>query len=65
MQIGYFGLLPALTPDLPGLLQELRAAAPQTKIALDTVNPPAARELLEPILPHLDCSPPAAPRRPP
>src|SRR5205085_12195819 len=30
------------------------AAAPQTKIALDTVNPPAARELLEPILPHLD-----------
>src|SRR5258707_1341842 len=41
VQIGYFGLLPALTPDLPGLLAELRAAAPGTKIALDTVNPPA------------------------
>ena len=30
VQIGYFGLLPALTPDLPGLLRELRAAAPRT-----------------------------------
>jgi sugar/nucleoside kinase (ribokinase family) len=59
VQVGYFGLLPALTPDLPGLLKELRAAAPQTKIALDTVNPPAARELLEPILPHLDCFAPS------
>jgi sugar/nucleoside kinase (ribokinase family) len=54
VQIGYFGLLPALTPNLPALLRELRAAAPHTKIALDTVNPPADRELLEPILPHLD-----------
>ena len=28
--------------------------APGTKIALDTVNPPAGRALLDPILPHLD-----------
>ena len=41
VQIGYFGLLPALTPDLPDLLRELRSAAPGTKVALDTVNPPA------------------------
>jgi sugar/nucleoside kinase (ribokinase family) len=54
VQIGYFGLLPALTPDLGGLLTELRGAAPQIKIALETVNPPASWELLEPILPHLD-----------
>src|SRR4051812_45481669 len=49
VQVGYFGLLPALTPDLPRVLKELRSAAPATKIALDTVNPPAGRELLEPI----------------
>jgi ribokinase len=54
VQIGYFGLLPALTPDLPALLTELRRAAPDTEIALDTVNPPASLPLLEPILPHLD-----------
>jgi sugar/nucleoside kinase (ribokinase family) len=54
LQIGYFGLLPALTPELPGLLVDLRKVAPQLKIALDTVNPPAAWGLLEPILPHLD-----------
>jgi sugar/nucleoside kinase (ribokinase family) len=54
VQIGYFGLLPALTADLPQLLQELRGAAPKTKIALDTVNPPADWKLLEPILPLLD-----------
>ncbi|HSU67588.1 MAG TPA: carbohydrate kinase family protein [Tepidisphaeraceae bacterium] len=54
VQIGYFGLLPALTPDLPALLTELRRVAPQVKIALDTVNPPAGRELLDPILPLLD-----------
>jgi sugar/nucleoside kinase (ribokinase family) len=54
VQIGYFGLLPALTPQLPELLAELRQLAPNTKIALDTVNPPASWELLEPILPHLD-----------
>ena len=47
VQIGYFGLLPTLTPDLPALLRELRAAAPGTKIAMDTVNPPADRALLE------------------
>ena len=54
VQIGYFGLLPSLTKDLPALLAELRKAAPNTKIALDTVNPPAAKDLLDPILPHLD-----------
>jgi sugar/nucleoside kinase (ribokinase family) len=54
VQIGYFGLLPALTPDLPHLLAELRHSAPNTKIALDTVNPPATWDLLEPILPQLD-----------
>lgn len=54
VQIGYFGLLPALTPDLPRLLAELRQAAPNTKIALDTVNPTSTWELLQPILPHLD-----------
>jgi sugar/nucleoside kinase (ribokinase family) len=54
VQIGYFGLLPGLTSDLPALLKELRTAAPRTKIALDTVNPPASHELLDPILPHLD-----------
>jgi sugar/nucleoside kinase (ribokinase family) len=54
VQIGYFGLLPALTPQLAELLKELRAAAPGTKIALDTVNPPADAKLLWPILPHVD-----------
>ena len=54
VQIGYFGLLPGLTPDLPELLSELRRAAPTTKIALDTVNPTGTWQQLEPILPHLD-----------
>ena len=54
VQIGYFGLLPALTPELPTVLGELRRFAPNTRIALDTVNPPASWELLRPILPHLD-----------
>ncbi len=54
VQVGYFGLLPALTPDLPTLLGDLRKRAPRTRIALDTVNPPASWSLLEPILPHLD-----------
>ena len=54
VQIGYFGLLPALTGELPKLLSELRAKAPGVKVALDTVNPPAAREWLDPILPHVD-----------
>src|SRR5207244_428060 len=53
VQIGYFGLLPALTPQLPSLLAELKRVAPATRIALDTVNPPGGWELLEPILPHL------------
>jgi sugar/nucleoside kinase (ribokinase family) len=54
VQVGYFGLLPGLTPDLPAVLRELHEQAPGTKIALDTVNPPAEWRLLEPILPHLD-----------
>src|SRR6266581_1022464 len=54
VQVGYFGLLPTITPDLAGLLGELKAAAPKTQIALDTVNPPAAGELLWPILRHVD-----------
>jgi hypothetical protein len=54
VQVGYFGLLPTLTPDLAKVLAELKSAAPQTRIALDTVNPPAAAELLWPILPHVD-----------
>ncbi len=54
LQIGYFGLLPALTADLPELLAHLRREAPQLKIALDTLNPPAPWAQLEPILPHLD-----------
>lgn len=54
VQVGYFGLLPALSPQLPQLLSELRRSAPKTKIALDTVNPTATRDLLDPILPHLD-----------
>src|SRR5437016_3001818 len=37
VQVGYFGLLPALTPELPNVLAELRAVAPEVKIALDTV----------------------------
>lgn len=54
VQIGYFGLLPALTPDLPGLLVELHRAAPRTKVALDTVNPPADADLLWPTLEYVD-----------
>jgi sugar/nucleoside kinase (ribokinase family) len=54
VQVGYFGLLPALTPELPDVLAELKKASPRTKIALDTVNPPADASLLWPILPHLD-----------
>lgn len=54
VQVGYFGLLPTLTPQLPQLLAELRAAAPRTRLAFDTVNPPASWDLLVPILPHLD-----------
>lgn len=54
VQIGYFGLLPALTADLPRVLAELKQAAPHVKIALDTVNPSADWGLLQPILPHVD-----------
>jgi sugar/nucleoside kinase (ribokinase family) len=54
VQIGYFGLLPTLTADLPAVLKELRAAAPNTRIALDTVNPPDTWQRLQPILPYVD-----------
>ncbi|HEX8915533.1 MAG TPA: carbohydrate kinase family protein [Humisphaera sp.] len=54
VQVGYFGLLEMLTPQLPDVLAELRRAAPDTRVAFDTVNPPASRALLDPILPHLD-----------
>jgi sugar/nucleoside kinase (ribokinase family) len=59
--IGYFGLLPRLTPELPAVLDELRKAAPHLKIALDTLNPPASVDLLEPILPFLDVFAPSRP----
>jgi len=52
--IGYYGLLPKLTPDLPEVLAELRRVAPKTKIAMDTVNPTGSWKELEPILPCLD-----------
>ena len=54
VQIGYFGLLPALTADLPVVLNELRASAPDTRVALDTVNPTDTWARLQPILPHVD-----------
>lgn len=54
VQVGYFGLLPGITRDLPELFAELKKQAPRTRIALDTVNPPAQASLLWPILPHVD-----------
>lgn len=54
VQIGYFGLLPGLTADLPELIADLKKVSPRTRVALDTVYPPAAPELLWPILPHID-----------
>src|SRR5688572_3159834 len=54
VHIGYFGLLPALTPDLAKVICELRQVAPEVKISLDTVNPPGKLEQLVPVLPHLD-----------
>src|SRR5437764_1100604 len=38
VQVGYFGLLPTLTADLPTVLRELKEFASQTRIGLDTVN---------------------------
>lgn len=61
LQVGYFGLLPTLTADLPTVLDELRGRAPHLKIALDTVNPPADAKLLPPILAHLDLFAPSRP----
>jgi sugar/nucleoside kinase (ribokinase family) len=54
VHIGYFGLLPALTPDLAKVICDLRQAAPDVKVSLDTVNPPGKWEQLVPVLPHLD-----------
>jgi sugar/nucleoside kinase (ribokinase family) len=54
VQIGYFGLLPALTSRLPDLLDGFRAVAPMARIALDTVNPPGAWSELASILPRID-----------
>lgn len=54
VQIGYFGLLPGLTADLPDVLAEFRQSSPGVSIAFDTVNPTATRAELDPILPHLD-----------
>jgi sugar/nucleoside kinase (ribokinase family) len=54
LQVGYFGLLPSLVPELPELLREFRQVSPGTRIALDTVNPPAEMKQLIPILPQLD-----------
>jgi sugar/nucleoside kinase (ribokinase family) len=54
VQVGYFGLLPGLTPYLPDALAEFRQECPATRVALDTVNPPGFAAELWPILPHLD-----------
>jgi sugar/nucleoside kinase (ribokinase family) len=54
VQVGYLGLLPKLTPDLPDLFARLKRTAPHVKIAFDTVNPPGPRAALLPILPHVD-----------
>jgi sugar/nucleoside kinase (ribokinase family) len=54
LQVGYLGLLPGLTKDLPELLAEVRSQFPRTRVALDTVNPPGDAGMLWPILPHLD-----------
>lgn len=54
LHIGYFGLLPALTPVLPQVLAELKQTAPGLKISLDTLNPPGEWKQLLPILSHVD-----------
>jgi sugar/nucleoside kinase (ribokinase family) len=54
VQIGYFGLLPNLTPHLVDVLQEMRTVLPNTKIALDTSDPPEDEKYIWPILPYLD-----------
>ena len=61
VQVGYFGLLPTLTPDLPELLRELKQTSPGTKVALDTVDPPAPLNQLVPILPYVDLFAPSRP----
>ena len=54
LQVGYFGLLPTLTPELPELLREFKQTSPGTRVALDTVDPPARMKQLVPILPYVD-----------
>jgi len=54
VQIGYLGLLPTLTPQLAGVLPELKRACPKVKLAFETVNPPGNWSDVESILPHLD-----------
>ncbi|HZZ44804.1 MAG TPA: carbohydrate kinase family protein [Tepidisphaeraceae bacterium] len=54
VQVGYFGLLPVLTPDLAEVLGELKREAPNVKVALDTVNPPGEAGMLWPILREVD-----------
>ena len=61
VQVGYFGLLPTLTPDLPELLREFKQTSPGTKVALDTVDPPAPMSELVPILPYVDLFAPSRP----
>ena len=61
VHIGYFGLLPGLVDDLPELLAELSTFCPNTRISLDTANPPADRAALDRILPHLDVFAPSRP----
>ena len=61
VQVGYFGLLPTLTPDLPVLLREFKQTSPGTKVALDTVDPPAPMHQLAPILPYVDVFAPSRP----
>src|SRR5688572_20537375 len=61
VQVGYFGLLPGLTADLPEVLAELKESATKTRVALDTVNPPGDANLLWPILEHVDLFAPSRP----
>src|SRR5688500_3892913 len=61
VQVGYFGLLPGLTADLPGPPLQLRSSAPRTRDARDTVSPPARPTPLWPIPPRLALSAPSRP----
>ncbi len=50
--LGYFGRMPALEPDLPEVLNAIRATGCRT--AMDTAGQGGDRELLKRVLPHLD-----------